>query len=736
VTPSPPPAARPARSRFARIAHWCATHRALTIVAWLLTAVVVTFAAQAAGTKEIASFRLPGTESQRVYDLLADRFPAQNGDSDQIVFRARTGTLRDGEARAGVESALRGVRRQGIVANVSDPLAEGGRLTPDGRTGVAEVLYRGSINDFTVDELTAVEDAAFAGRRAVLQVEHGGFGAQIVRQGGGGPSEFIGILAAAVVLLITFGSVVAAGLPLVTAIFALVTTLGGIALLSHVVDTPDFAAQLASLIGLGVGIDYALFVLTRYRNELRAGSDRLTAIEDAIDTAGRTVFFAGCTVIIALLGLLLLGLNFMQGVAVGAALAVLLTMVGALTLLPALLSLAGRFIEPRRRRKAAQQGRRPKEGVMWERWSRAVQRRPVPAALIAFAVLLALAAPALGLRLGSSDASLDPPGTTTRKAYDLISQGFGPGVNGTFLLAAELPKAGDAGPARAIAAAVGRDPGILAVSPPQLSPDGSVATLSAVPRSGPQARATAATLNRLRDDVLPEARRATRVRTSVGGTTASQEDFTDVVASKLPLFVGVVVVLSALLLLAVFRSVLIPVKAAIMNLLSIGAALGVVTAVFQNGVGADLLGIGTGPIESFLPVLLFAIVFGLSMDYEIFLISRVHEEWERSGDASGSVARGLATTGKVITAAASIMVVVFASFALGDDRIIKLFGIGLASAILLDAVIIRCLLVPAIMELLGRRAWWLPPWLDRVVPRLALEREPVEPAPEPARATV
>jgi putative drug exporter of the RND superfamily len=364
-----------------------------------------------------------------------------------------------------------------------------------------------------------------------------------------------------------------------------------------------------------------------------------------------------------------------------------------------------------------------------------VQRRPWLAAGASILVLIGLALPALNLRLGSSDAGVDPSGTTTRTAYDLIAEGFGAGTNGSFLLVAELADKGDKAAAQQIADAVKADEDFTFVSPPTLSPDGSIATITAYPRTGPQDAATTETLKRLRDDVLPPAERQASATVEVGGFTASTEDFSRVVAGKLPLFVGVVVLLSALLLLVVFRSVVIPIKAALMNLLSIGAALGFVTLIFQEGHGAGPLGIGTGPIESFVPVLMFAIVFGLSMDYEVFLISRVHEEWEHTRDASASVARGLQSTGRVITAAASIMIVVFGSFALGDDRIIKLFGIGLASAVFFDAVIIRCLLVPAIMEILGRRAWWLPSWLDRRLPRLAIEApEERRPAarPEPA----
>ncbi|MEA2420181.1 MAG: putative drug exporter of the superfamily, partial [Thermoleophilaceae bacterium] len=715
---------------------------------WLLALVAIQVVSSSVGVKEISSFRLPGTESQRAYDLLAEHFPAAKGDTDQLVYRARSGRLTDGGNRFRISQSLKQLRRNKDVASVASPFGGGGRLTKDGRIGVATLNYKESTNDIKPGALADIQDIAFGARSSAVQVEHGGPGAEVVRfSESQGPSEGIGVLAAAVVLLFTFGSLVAAGLPLIATLLALGCAIGVITLISHLVDTPDFATQLATLIGLGVGIDYSLFVVTRFRAEVRAGLDRDAAIEKAIDTAGRTVMFAGITVVIALLGLLLLGLSFMHGVALGAAAAVLAVMLSALTIVPALIGGAGPFMdgvlrefdrrggfrfwgmkrrihipgESFRARRAAKRERRATEGSGWERWSRAVQRRPWPAAILSILLLVALALPALNLRLGSSDAGVDPSGTTTRKAYDLIAEGFGAGTNGSFLLVVELPHKGDVAAAHQVESAVKRDRDFTFVSPPAVSPDGRVATITAYPRTGPQDKATTDTLERLRDDVLPAVERRTDAAVEVGGFTASTEDFSRVVASKLPLFIGVVVLLSALLLLVVFRSVVIPIKAALMNLLSIGAALGFVTLIFQEGHGADLLGIGTGPIESFVPVLMFAIVFGLSMDYEVFLISRVHEEWVHTGDASTAVGRGLQTTGRVITAAASIMVVVFGSFAIGDDRIIKLFGIGLASAVFFDAVIIRCLLVPALMELFGRRAWWLPAWLDRRLPRLAIE---------------
>jgi RND superfamily putative drug exporter len=755
-------------SRFVRIARWCNRHRWRTFFAWVLALVAIQVVASGVGTKEISSFRLPGTESQQAYDLLAEHFPAAKGDTDQLVFRAGEGTLNDPQNKQRIEDTLRTVGASKLVAGVDSPFSPGGQITKDGKIGVALIAYKKSVNDIEPKDLVKLEDAMFRARSSTLQVEHGGIGAQVARfqNQGSDPSTMIGILAAAIVLFITFGSLVAMGLPLLATLLALGVSMGLITLISHLVDTPDFATQLAMLIGLGVGVDYALFVVTRYRSEVRNGLDRDTAVELAVDTAGRTVLFAAITVVIALLGLLLLGLNFMQGVALGAAMTVLTVMFAALTILPAIIGGAGNFIDGVlhefdnrggfrfwrtkkrlailghnwRDKRAPKRERRRAEGANWARWSRMVQRRPWVAVGLSLVVLLGLAVPALSMRVGSSDASVDPKDSTTYRAYHLIAEGFGAGTNGSFQLVVELDKKGDKAAAEKVAATIKRDKDFTFVGPPALSPDGAIATIVAYPRTGPQDEATTKLLDRVRNDVLPPVERATSSQVVVGGFTASNEDFSQVVASKLPLFVGVVVLLSALLLLAVFRSVIIPVKAAVMNLLSIGAALGFVTLIFQEGHGADLLGVGTGPIESFVPVLMFAIVFGLSMDYEVFLMSRIHEEWEKTGNASEAVSRGLQATGKVITAAAAIMILVFSSFALGPDRIIKLFGLGLASAVFFDAVIIRCLLVPALMEIFGKRAWWLPAWLERRLPRLAIENDAIThperhmPVPDPAQA--
>ena len=766
-------------SRFVRVASWCTRHRWQTLVCWLLLVVVAIGLGSSVGTREIDDFRLPGTESQRAYDLLAEHSPTQNGITDQLVYVARDGTLKDRALQARIDRTLDEVRKVPIVVDVSDI-----SLAPDGRTGVVSVTYVDDFEKLKPEPLKKLQHAAFEARSPELQVEHGGQGAQFLRfsEQEGGPTEMVGLLAAFVVLMITFGSMIAAGVPLISAMFALAATLGLVPVISQVVDTPDFAAQLAALIGIGVGIDYALIVVTRYRAEYarrrvahelpgespddaltRRREQRHEALLTAMDTAGRTVFFAGLTVMIALLGLLLLGLAFMQGAAIAAAMAVLFTMLTALTLLPAMLSRFGDWIDRgllaacaallrriarlnvlpallrrvagalegwklplpgRKRRAAATAALEPGESLVWARWSEIVQRRPWPPLIVSLLILLALAAPALHMRLGTSDAGLDPPDTTTRKAYDIVAEGFGAGTNGSFLLAVQLAEKGDMPSAQAVAKAVSGDPDVARVAPPQLSRDGEIATVVLFPKSGPQDVETTRLLERLREDALPAVAEATRSEIYVGGQVASQEDFTDVIADKLPLFVGMVVLLSALLLMAVFRSVFIPIKAAAMNLLSIGAALGFVTLVFQDGFLAEALNVGTGPVESFVPVMLFAIVFGLSMDYEVFLVSRIHEEWLRTGDASRAVRNGVATTGRVITAAASIMIVVFLVFALlGGERVIKEFGLGLAVAVLLDALVIRCLLVPALMQIVGRRAWAFPTWLDRRIPRVAIEPE-------------
>jgi len=585
--------------------------------------------------------------------------------------------------------------------------------------------------DLDTEEAERVMKTAQAAAGDGLQIELGGSPIEEVRgEEEEGFSEAIGLLAAIIVLLLTFGSVVAMGLPIITALFALGVGISFITLGTHVFNTADFAPQLAFMIGLGVGVDYALFILTRFRNGLAEGYEPREATIAAVDTAGRAVLFAAITVIIALLGMMLLGLSFLYGVAVAAALAVFFTMVSALTLLPALLTIVGRRVDRLRIPGLGRGKRSVDEGSWWQRWSNRIQRRPWTAALLSGALLLALCIPTLSLRLGTNDAGTDPEGTTTRQAYDLLAEGFGPGFNGPFVIAAELPEKGDDEALQTLHTDLQQEEGVEAVTDVTLNPNETVGVFQLYPTTSPQSVDTTDLLDRIRDDSIPPVEESTGAQVHVGGVNAIFEDFGTAIAEKLPLFIGVVVLLSALLLMIVFRSIWVPLKAIVMNLLSIGAAFGLIVAVFQWGWGASLIGVdSTGPIISFFPIFLFSIVFGLSMDYEVFLMSRIHEEWEHTKDASEAVTRGLALTGRVITAAAAIMVTVFAAFMLGEDRIIKLFGLGLASAVFIDAVIIRSVLVPAIMQLLGERAWWFPDWLDRILPKLHVEPEEGDPSP-------
>ncbi len=702
------------------------------IVAWIVALIGVGAIAGSAGSEFSEDFKLPASDSTDAFELLEDRFPSQSGDTATIVFRTSAGV--DAPAvRTRMERLFADAEELPHVSEVASPYARGGAaaVSEDGEIAYATVQYDVFTNDIEEDDTKRLIAEAEATGGDGLQVELGGQPIEEARAQEEGDTSFkIGLLAAVVVLLITFGSLVAMGLPILTALFALGVGLSLVTLGTHVFDTADFAPQLAAMIGLGVGIDYALFILTRFRNGLDEGLEKRDAAIAAVDTAGRAVLFAGITVIIALMGMLLLGLSFLYGVAMAAALAVLMTMIAALTLLPALLTIAGHWVD--RLRLPGLGSRKPStaENTRWYRWSREIQRRPVASALLSGGLLLLLCVPTLSLRLGSNDAGTDPAGTTTREAYDLLAEGFGPGFNGPFSIVAALPAKGDDTALRELHATLGTEAGVASTTPVMLNPARNTGVFQLYPTTSPQSERTTELLDRIRGELVPPVESRTGAQVHVGGVTAIFEDFGTAIAEKLPLFIGVVVLLSALLLMAVFRSVLVPVKAVVMNLLSIGAAFGLIVAVFQWGWGASLVGIdGTGPIISFFPIFLFAIIFGLSMDYEVFLMSRIHEEWEGSHDATQAVTRGLALTGRVITAAAAIMCTVFLSFMIGEDRIIKLFGLGLAAAIFIDAVIIRSVLVPAVMQLFGRRAWWLPDWLDRVLPRLHVEPAEGDPAP-------
>ncbi len=743
-----------------RLARWSTTHRIYVLVGWVLLLVAVNAFAHSAGTSYSNNFTLPGTGAQRAADLLQRSFPSQAGDRDTIVYKVSSGTVRNAAVRARIGAMLAQVATLPHVAGVISPYAgstAGSSISADGKIAFATVVFDKKANLLPKSAPERVVRVARAAATPGLDVQLGGQAIELTEQEGFGVSTAVGLLAAIVVLLLTFGSLLAMGLPIVTALFGLGTGLAAIALFTHVVDTPNFSSELAAMIGLGVGIDYALFILTRFREAYRTPGgtfhDTRASILLAMDTAGRAVLFAGTTVVIALLGMMLLGVEFLYGVAISASIGVLLMMLASLTLLPTLLTFAGpRVARPsrraRRREARAASGHDPAAtndagqpassgGGVWVRWSAFVERHPLPIAVLAAATMLAIAAPAIALRLGSSDASNDPTGQTTHKAYELLAEGFGEGFNGPLLIAAkvpnpkreaveggvvrtETPHAGQT-PVEDLRAALAATAGVVSVTPARLNASGEVATLSVYPRSSPEAYATTQLVSQLREHVIPPIAARTGMTVYVGGVTAGGVDFASVLSRKLPLFIGVVVLLSALLLMIVFRSLVIPLQAAVMNLLSISAALGVIVAIFQWGWLGGLVGTQQGPVDSFIPVLLFAIVFGLSMDYEVFLVSRMHERWTKTGDHSRAVAEGLSLTGRVVTAAAAIMVCVFLSFTLLEGRVVKEFGLSLASAVFLDALVVRCLLLPAVLHLVGPRTWWMPAWLERWLPRVKIE---------------
>ncbi|GAA0992455.1 MMPL family transporter [Acrocarpospora macrocephala] len=709
------PRVEPRTSRFERLAGWSHRHRWGALIVWVVALVAVTIAAGSVGDDYQNDFSLPGTESQQVADKLADQIPAQAGGTVQIVLADPDG-IGSPQVQAQVAAMLAKVGELPHVRSVRSPYDDRFAVSRDGTVAFATVVLDAPSEEVPAADIRELIDTAQAARADGLQVELGGEAVRGAEEGGGGAAEGAGLLAALVILVLLFGSVLAASLPIVIAVFAVGATVGLVALASRFVTVAEFTTPLMILVGLGVGIDYALLIFWRYRSELLRGATREQAARTALDSAGRTVFFACCTVIIALMGLAVLGLGSLQGVAVAVALTVLVTMLASLTLLPALLAIMGKRIEKAVRRRGSKA--RTAEGARWRRWSALVQRRPWPAALVPFAVLLALCLPLLGIRLGFADAGNDAETKTSRQAYDLLAKGFGPGFNGPLLVLVE----GDQQAADAVHHILTDTPGIAAVTPPVPSKDGGLATVLVFPDTKPQDRETVELVDRLREDVLPQAEQDTGARFLVGGATAAVTDFADAVADRLALFVGVVVGLSMLLLMVVFRSLLIPLKAALLNLLSVGASLGVVTLVFQEGFAGGVLGVEPGPVEAFVPVMIFAIVFGLSMDYEVFLLSRMHEAWERTRDASHAISEGLATTARVVTAAAGVMIVVFTAFLLDPSRMLKQFGLGLAVAILLDALVIRCLILPAVMHLLGRAAWWLPAPMARRLPRLAIER--------------
>ncbi|MCJ0869142.1 MMPL family transporter [Streptomyces sp. AP-93] len=710
--PAPPPADSAPVGRFGALAGWAQRHRWAAILLWLAIVAAIALGSTAAGSAYKNDFTLPGTDSQAATDLFKKHGSDQAGDSVEIVFKD-TGGIES--VRATVEPMLAKVQQMAGVADVRSPFADGSAVSKDGTIAYASVTLDGKVEDVPKEDVAKIIDTAQSIASDHLQVEVGGEAARNAQDKAGPTAELAGIVAALLILVLLFGSLLAASLPLITALFAVGGAIGLIALASHLFTVADFTPPILMLVGLGVGVDYALLIFYRYRHELRSGVQPDEAGRRALDSAGRTVFFAGCTVIVALLGLIALGLGSLQGIALAVAVTVLITMAASLVLLPALLALFARRLQRHVLKQAARATTKGKtEGSRWRAMARAVQRRPVPTLLVGVIALLALSAPALSMRLGFADSGNDSKKTTSRHAYELLAEGFGPGFNGPLIVLVK----GNADAGKTVQAALAETAGVAAVSPPMPSEDGALSTVFVYPTTSPQDEGTVALVHHLRDDITPPLEQDTGADILVGGATAASQDVSETLADRLPLFVAVVVGVSSLLLLLVFRSIWIPVKAAILNLLSISAALGVITLVFQHG----WFGAQPGPIEAFIPALIFAIVFGLSMDYEVFLISRIHEEWIRTKDSSHAVREGLASTGKVITAAAAIMIVVFAAFVLSTDRMLQQFGLGLAVAILLDAVVIRCLIVPAVMQMLGTWAWWLPAPLARRLPKVSIER--------------
>ena len=713
-----------------KLARWSFSHRRIVLGIWLV--VVIGFSAihGIAGSAYKDSFKLSGTDSADAQALLQQNSPQTAGDVDHIVIATEGGkSITEPGVKSEMTAMLGKVEKLPHIGSVASPYAPGAaaQISKDGRIAYATVTFDELANELPEGAIERVITVAQSAAGEGVQVQLGGQAIEQTNKPGVGGTAF-GFIAAAVVLFLVFGSLFAMLMPLLTAGFALGTGVAVIGLLSHAITMASFSSELSLLIGLGVGVDYALFIVTRFRQGLLRGLSPEEAIADALDTSGRAVLFAGITVCIALLGMFTLGVSFLYGVAIAASVVVAMTVVAALTLLPALLGFAGTRILGRKTRRALADGTFSEgdESPAWRRWAGVLQRRPALFAAGAAIFLLVVAIPFLSIRLGSSDEGNDATSTTTRQAYDLLAEGFGPGFNGPLQLVAAVPdKAAEEGFDRVLAAAK-KTEDVVAVTAAKVIPGSNghpaVATANVIPAGSPQDASTTDLLHHLRDETVPDATAKTGPTVLIGGQTAIFEDFSGVLSQKLPLFIGVVVLLSFLLLMAVFRSIVVPAMASVMNLLSAGAAFGVITAVFQWGWGASLIGVDrTGPIEAFLPVMVFAILFGLSMDYEVFLVSRIYEEWRKRGDNREAVVHGLAATARTITAAAAIMVLVFGAFVLGGERVIELFGVGLASAVFLDALIVRSVLVPSLMLLAGRANWWLPAWLDRVIPHLNVE---------------
>ncbi|MGW7433110.1 MMPL family transporter [Streptomyces sp. NPDC054861] len=730
----------------AAIARWCVTHRLVAVVLWLVALGASVAGASFAGSAYSNDYEVPGTESGRATALLDRGFSGAGGDSDTIVWHSERGSVRATAVEQRMTAMLHDVAELDGIAAVTSPYDRSpgahARVSEDGHTAYATVTFREQADDIPQAQAKALVDTARAAAGDGVQVELGGSAVALTEAPGGHLAEAVGVIVAAVVLFLAFGSLAASALPIATALVSVGIAYSGIVLLGHVMTVADFAPMLGMLVGLGVGIDYALFIVTRHRKGLKQGLPVPEAARIAVATTGRAVVFAGATVCIALLGMLILRLSFLNGVAIAASLTVVLTVAASVTLLPALLSLIGmRALSRRERARLAEHGPQPELPTGFAaRWSAFVERHPKLLGAFAAVVMLVLALPTFSLHLGTSDQGNNPAGSTTRQAYDLLAEGFGPGVNGPLTLVARIDGADDRVAFAELPAVLENTRGVASVSPVITNGAGDTAVLTLVPETAPQSQATSDLVDRLRGEVLPRAEHGTSLDVHVGGVTASYDDFAEIIVGKLPLFVGVVIALGCLLLLVAFRSIGVPLKAAVMNVAAVASSFGIVVAVFQWGWGSDLLGLGSaGPIEPFLPVIMVSVLFGLSMDYQVFLVSRMYEEWLETGDNRRAVRVGLAETSRVINSAAVIMIAVFLAFVLSGDRVIAMFGIALAAAVALDAFVLRTLLVPALMHMLGGANWWLPAWMDRWLPRISIEpseSRAAADARDAARATI
>jgi len=699
------------------------------VIAWLALLVGVFAISTAYSGKFRSKFSLPGSESQEAVDLLKARgADERTGFYGQVVFRADQG-VEDAAVRQRMEAFFAAIEQDVEGVAVTSPYDPGNahQIASGGKIAYAEINFSERSNEAYFDDAKIIKDLRKDVAMDGLQVDLGGF---IFSDQPSFSSEIVGIAAAVIILLIAFGSLLAMGLPIVTALFGVGTGAALVGLLARLLDVPEFATSVAAMIGIGVGIDYALFIVTRYRQGLHDGLEPREAVTLSLDTSGRAVVFAGITVVIALLGMFVLELEFVRGIALSAVLAVFFTMLASVTLLPALLGFAGRNVDrfglPHRKSAEGNGGH-----SWWYSWSRVIQAHPWPAFLLSGALLIVLALPVFSLRLGFGDAGNFPRSDTTRRAFDTLAEGFGPGFNSSFIIVAETPNgAADIETLRRLKTELEGTEGVADVTDPVPLASGALQLMNVYPTSAPQDEETTDLVHRVRNDVIPSVVAGDSPRVLVAGDAPTVVDFADYMSQRLPLFIGAVLVLSFLLLLTVFHSIVVALKAVVVNMLSIGAAFGAIVAVFQWGIGGSLIGLGReGPIEAWAPMMLFAILFGLSMDYEVFLLSRIREEYDRTGDNARAVADGLAATGRVISAAAAIMIAVFAAFILGSLRDLKLLGFGLAFAIFIDATVVRLVLVPSAMELMGKWNWYLPSWLQwlpviRVEPGMPRKGEP------------